>query len=158
MSFRNRIRTAACLTVAFCSWNSLIAQTSLSRDREAPATLTQFVPSRVVEAVDDARLVSLPGNTHFLARAQFDQGPVDQQLPLERMILALKRSPEQEAALDKFLTEQSDPKSPNFHHWLHAEEFGRLYGPSDSDIAAITNWLQNHGFRIDSVAKGRTNI
>jgi len=158
MSVRNRIRTAACLTLAFCTWNSIIAQTALSQDREDPATLTQFVPSRVVEAVDDTRLVSLPGNTHFLALAQFDQGPVDQQLPLERIILALKRSPEQEAALDKLLTEQSDPKSPNYHHWLHAEEFGRLYGPSDSDIAAITNWLQNHGFRIDSVAKGRTNI
>jgi subtilase family serine protease len=38
------------------------------------------------------------------------------------------------------------------------KKFGRLYGPSDSDIAAVTNWLQNHGFRIDQVSKGRINI
>jgi subtilase family serine protease len=40
----------------------------------------------------------------------------------------------------------------------YPEEFGSLYGPSDYDISAVTNWLQNHGFSIDEVAKGRTFI
>jgi subtilase family serine protease len=86
------------------------------------------------------------------------QGLVDPQLQLERMQLVLKRSAEQDLALQAFMAEQIDPSSPNYHHWLEPEEFGRLYGPSDSDIEAVTNWLQNHGFRIDSVSKGRVTI
>ena len=92
------------------------------------------------------------------ARAEFDQGQVDPQLPMERMILILKRSPEQEAALTAFMARQLNPKSRDFHHWLTPQEFGRFYGPSDYDIEAVTNWLQNHGFSIDKVANGRTFI
>jgi subtilase family serine protease len=51
-----------------------------------------------------------------------------------------------------------DRTSANFHHWLQPEEFGSLYGPSDADLSALTAWLQNHGFRVDTVAKGRTFI
>ena len=115
-------------------------------------------PSRVVERVDQSRTLVLTGNTHYLARAEFDRGPVDPQLSLDRMQLVLKRSAEQEAALESFMAEQVDPTSPNFHHWLEPEEFGRLYGPSDSDMAAVTNWLQNQGFRIDGVSQGRVTI
>ena len=56
------------------------------------------------------------------------------------------------------MAQQYDPKSPNFHHWLQPEEFGKLYGPSDSDIAAVTSWLQNHGFQIYQVNQGRVTI
>jgi hypothetical protein len=149
-------RLATCLMIGISSWIPAIAQTTVPER----ANLSEFppVPSRVVERVDDTRLVKLAGNTHFLARAEFDKGLVNPQLPMERMILVLKRSPAQDAALQEFMAEQLNPKSSNFHHWLHADEFGQLYGPSDSDIAAITNWLQNHGFEIYRVAKGRTNI
>jgi len=74
------------------------------------------------------------------------------------MTLILKRSPEQEAALEKFMARQLDPKSPDFHHWLEPKEFGALYGPSDSDIINVTSWLQNHGFRVDKVGNGRVFI
>ena len=116
------------------------------------------VSSQIVERVDDARVARLHGNTHPGARAEFDGGRVDPQLPMERLILVLKRSPEQEAALEAFMARQLDPTSPDYHHWLKPEEFGALYGPSDYDISTVTNWLQNHGFSIDEVANGRTYI
>ncbi len=115
-------------------------------------------PSRVVGQPDDTRLVRLPGNTYPGVRPELDKGPVDQNKLLQRMVLVLKRSPEQEAALAAFNERQYDPKSPDFHHWLHAEEFGKLYGPSNDDIAAVTSWLQNHGFQIVGVGKGRVWI
>jgi hypothetical protein len=115
-------------------------------------------PSRVVEAVNDSRLATLKGNVHPDARPQFDKGRVDPQLRLDRLMLVLQRSPEQEKALAEFNQRQYDPKSPDFHHWLDAEEFGKLYGPSDADITAITSWLQNQGFSIFEVSKGRTWI
>jgi hypothetical protein len=122
------------------------------------ATEASPVPSRVLARINDAQLTVLTGNTNPMAKPEFDKGPVDAGRMLERMVLVLKRSPEQEAALAAFNERQYDPKSPDFHHWVHAEEFGQLYGPSDSDIAAVTSWLQNHGFTIDQVTKGRVSI
>ncbi len=115
-------------------------------------------PSQVLNHVDDTKLVTLIGNVHPLAQAKFDKGRVDPGKLLERLVLVLKRSPEQEAALAAFNERQYDPNSPDFHHWLHAEEFGKLYGPSDSDITQVTSWLENHGFQIYEVSKGRVWI
>jgi subtilase family serine protease len=121
-------------------------------------TLVPVVPSLVVERVDDRRLVKLSGNTHPMARPEFNKGLLEPSKPMERMLLVLKRSPEQEQALAAFNERQYDPNSPDYHHWLHAEEFGQLYGLSDSDMAAVTSWLQNHGFQIYTVSKGRVTI
>jgi len=114
--------------------------------------------SRITNAVDEARLIRLQGNTHPLARAEFDQGVAPPDLPMERMMLVLKRSPEQQAALDRLTAEQLDKSSPNYHHWLTPEEFGQRFGPSDSDIQTISSWLSSHGFQVSPVAKGRNVI
>jgi hypothetical protein len=144
----------ACWSLGFAAWLPATAQTTtqLQPATEAP------VPSRVLTAVDDVKRTTLPGNTHPMARKQFESGRVASSVRMERIMLVLKRSPEQEGALEKFLTGLYDPTSPDFHHWLHAEEFGRLYGPSDSDVAAVTDWLQKHGFEIYDVNNGRTII
>ena len=115
-----------------------------------------YVRPRITQAVNEAQLASLRGNVHPLARPEFDRGPVEATLPMERMLLVLKRSPEQEAALEKFMAAQLDKSSPDYHHWLSPEEFGRLYGPSDQDIQIITSWLEQHGFQVAPVAAGRT--
>ncbi len=115
-------------------------------------------PSRIVESIDDAKLVRLIGNTHPLARPEYDVGRVDPDLPMDRMLLVLQRSPEQDAALDRFMAEQYNPESGNFHHWLTAREFGLKYGPSDADLAKVTAWLQVWGFSVEKVGKGRTFI
>lgn len=114
--------------------------------------------SRIVLPVNEGRLVSLQGNTRPEAKPGSDLGRVDPQLPMQRMLLVLRRSPEQEAALEAFMARQLDPASPDFHRWLTPEEFGELYGPTNSDIQSITVWLQGHGFSVDNVAIGRTFI
>ena len=63
------------------------------------------------------------------------------------MLLVLKRSPEQDTALDKLMAEQQDQSSPNYHHWLTPEQFGEQFGPADQDIQTITSWLESQGFR-----------
>jgi hypothetical protein len=77
---------------------------------------------------------------------------------MDRMLLHLKRSPEQETALENLIDEQQDPASLNYHRWLAPEEFGRQFGPSDQDMAVVTAWLQSHGFSIGQISKGRTII
>jgi hypothetical protein len=133
-------------------------QSSLSGDSAESQTVPLPVIDRVVDHVDDARLVRLSGNVHPMARPESDMGRVDSNKLLERVVMVLRRSPEQEAALAAFNERQYDPDSPDFHHWLTAGEFGQLYGPSDADIASVTDWLQNHGMQINEVGKGRVYI
>jgi subtilase family serine protease len=109
----------------------------------------------ITQPVDEGQLTTLKGNTHPLARPQFDLGTAPASLPMQRMLLVLKRSPEQETALRKLLDNQQDKKSPNYHKWLTPEQFGRQFGPSDDDMQTITSWLQSHGFQVGST-KGRT--
>jgi hypothetical protein len=116
------------------------------------------VPSRITEAVDETRLTVLRGNIHTLARPEFDLGEAPANLPMDRMLLVLKRSPEREAALRQLLEEQQDRSSPNFHKWLTPEEFGREFGPSDHELRAAIDWLESHGFQVNYVAKGRSVI
>jgi subtilase family serine protease len=115
-------------------------------------------PDRIVQEADDSQLAPITGNTHPLARPEFDRGPVDSGMVLEHMQLLIERSPLQEAALAAFMDGQLDPASPDYHHWLTPEEFGALYGPSDHDIQAITAWLQTHGFTVDGVSPGRVFV
>jgi hypothetical protein len=74
------------------------------------------------------------------------------------MLLTLQRSAERETALRRFLQEAHTPGSPSYHKWLTPEQFGELYGPDDSEIAAASAWLQMHGFAIARVTKGKTAI
>jgi hypothetical protein len=121
----------------------------------AQANLT---PSRITQAVDEANLTTLLGNTHPLAQTPFDRGAAPDALPTDRMLLVLKRSPSQEAALDTLLDQQADRASPNYHAWLTPQQFGQQFGPSDADIQTITAWLQSHGFQVNGVSNGRTVI
>jgi subtilase family serine protease len=119
---------------------------------------TSSVPSRISAAVDNTKLTVLRGNTHPMARAEFDRGPAPASLPMDHMLLVLTRSPAQQAALESLLAQQQDSVSPNYHKWLTPEQFGQQFGPSDQDIQTITSWLQSNGFQINNVATGRTTI
>src|SRR6266852_1227057 len=119
---------------------------------------TRAIAPRINEAADDSRLVRLRGNTHPLARPEFDQGAAPPSLPMERMHLVLSRSAEQESTLGTLLDAQQDKSSPSFHKWLTPEQFGQQFGPADQDIQAITSWLQSHGFQVAQVSRGRVVI
>ena len=139
------------LIVAVVS-GSLLAMSALTHAQSAG------VRPLITQPIDERHLVVLHGNTHPLARAEFDRGAAPGDLPMDRMLLVLKRSPQQEAALEKLMAEQQDKSSPNFHKWLTPEEFGQQFGPSDQDIQAVTRWLESHGFGNVNVAKSRTTI
>jgi hypothetical protein len=115
-------------------------------------------PARITQPVDMGNLVTLRGNTHPLARPEYDQGAASDSLPTERILLLLQRSAEQEAALRKLLDEQQIKSSPNYHMWLTPEQFGQQFGPADADIQAVTSWLSSQGFQVSHVAAGRTVI
>ncbi len=77
---------------------------------------------------------------------------------MDRMLLVLKRSADQEASLKTLMEGQQSKSSPNFHQWLTPDQFGQQFGVSDSDIQSVTAWLQTHGFTVNRVATGKTLI
>jgi hypothetical protein len=59
-----------------CAW----AQDSTQEMMAAP-------PPLITEAIDESRLTTLRGNTHPLARPEFDLGTAPASLPMQRMLL-----------------------------------------------------------------------
>lgn len=113
------------------------------------------VMPRIVAPIDDNQLVELPGNLHPVTKTAIDLGTADEGLPLRRMILVLKRSDAQQRALDTFLDQQQNAKSPYYHHWLTPAEFGAKFGVAPQDVAKIGNWLRSYGFSLEPVTQGR---
>jgi pseudomonalisin len=115
-------------------------------------------PPRVMQPVNEAKLVALAGSTHPLAIAKYDQGAVADSLRLEHVFVQLQRSPEQERALESLMAEQQDKLSGKYHQWLTAEEFGRNYGPAQQDIETVVQWLDSHGVQVNGVATSGLTI
>jgi len=116
------------------------------------------VRSRIHEPIDDSRRVPLQGHVHPMAQARFDRGAAPAGLPVEHMVLLLKRTPEQDQELATLLEDQNDASSPQYHKWLTPEEFGERFGVSGPDLQTVTSWLTANGFQVDNVAKGRNFI
>lgn len=89
---------------------------------------------------------------HPLATEANAIGRVEGGKAFHRMLLLLSPSPTQEASLQQLLDDQQNPKSPNYHHWFHATEFGEQFGASDTDMQTAINWLQTSGFTVERVA------
>ncbi|MDQ1453873.1 MAG: hypothetical protein QOK38_3739, partial [Acidobacteriaceae bacterium] len=126
-----------------------------------PASSQSQLPaprSRILQAVDDARVTTLSGNTHPLARPEFDQGTLADATPLSRIVLILQRSPEQESTLQQLIDNQQDKTSFTWHQWLTPETFGATFGPSDRDLSTVTTWLANHNFTGIQVNSARTFV
>jgi hypothetical protein len=60
---------------------------------------TANVQSRISQAVDEKNMVTLKGNTHPMAKAQYDRGEEPGGLAMNRMLLVLQHTPAQEAAI-----------------------------------------------------------
>jgi subtilase family serine protease len=105
----------------------------------------------VTQNVDEEKLVELHGNTRPEARAENDRGAVGDDLLLEHMLLQLRRPSEKEEELQDYLEDLQEVGSRNYHRWLSAREFGERFGPSDRDLDKITDWLEEHHFKINVV-------
>jgi subtilase family serine protease len=101
------------------------------------------------EAVDETKLVTLFHNTRPEATAQNDRGRVADDLPLDHLLLQLKRSPEREAALRQYIEDLHDRKSSNFHKWLTPEQFAQHYGVAQEDVDKVSGWLKSRGFKVN---------
>jgi subtilase family serine protease len=125
-------------------------------------SLTAFsqskLPNRITRAIDERESVVLQGNVRPQLRTAVDQGRMDGGQRLHGVSMAFKRSAEQEADLEKLLSEQQDPSSANYHKWLTPEQYADRFGLNSADLATVMAWLQGQGFTVEQVARGRTQV
>jgi len=112
----------------------------------------------ITQSIDEGSRVQLEGNRRPEANAQNDRGPVADDMPMEHLLLQLKRSPEQEKALQQFIDELHTMGSPDFHQWISAQEFGQRFGLAQQDLDTVTRWLESHGFLVNLVYPSGTLI
>jgi len=137
---------------------ALLCCTALAGAQSPKPLLTSPARDLITRPVEDSERTTLRGNHHPLARAEFDLGVAPASLPMNRMLLILRRSNERQEALESFLADQQTRGSAQYHQWLTPEEFGKNFGPSDADIDKVKSWLNARGFQIASVSQGRSAI
>ena len=112
----------------------------------------------ITQSIDEKQLIRLAGNTRPEANARNDRGQEPDGFAVEHMLLQLKRDPQLEKEFKQYIDSLTDKSSPNFRHWMTAEEQGEKYGLAQEDIDTITGWLQSHGFKVGYVYPNRMVI
>jgi hypothetical protein len=120
----------------------------------AQVASTAAAPRIGVEINGNAK-TALPNSKLPRAQAQYDGGRVAASTRLQGISIYFNRTVGQEAALKALMAAQQTPGSPQYHQWLTPEQFASQFGMADSDIAKVENWLEQQGFSIDSVARGK---
>jgi subtilase family serine protease len=62
------------------------------------------------------------------------------------------------AGLDELIRELYDPASPHYRHFLTPQAFTARFGPSESDYAALLNFVRTNGFEITGTQPSRTLV
>jgi hypothetical protein len=149
---RTFLRFATLTLAIVCGFTSLHAQSPLASLRPAaqinrvapnadlgPQTqLTGHIPGWVSNGVAASQTVNLNANLE--------------------LTIVLQRDPAVQAAFTQFLADQQTPGNPLYHQWLTPQQVGTLFGPTASDLAAVTSWLSAQGLTIDAVQPNQIMI
>lgn len=132
---------------------TLVAFAALLAAAPARAQYAAGLQPRIMSSQQPAEesFVALTGNVRPEARPEFDRGRVVDNLPMEHMLLQLRRPLEQERALQKYIDELQTKGSPNFHKWINARKFGEKFGPPAREMDAVTRWLESSGFKVNVI-------
>ena len=97
---------------------ALTGVASILTRREVPnvwaRTNGERKPILIHKPIDEGRRIRFRGNTRPEANERNDRGRVEDSLPLEHMLLQLKRAPELEQQFDEYIEGLTDKNSPNF--------------------------------------------
>ncbi len=134
-----------------CGWIAACALATTAVAAQTPAP-------RIRSEISNVQVSPLKGSQQPLGSTQFDAGRMPSDARLNGMSIVFNRSAAQQADLEALIAAQQDPPSPLYHQWLSPEQFAARFGMAQSDIDKVQTWLQQQGFSIDSVARGRNMI
>jgi subtilase family serine protease len=134
-----------------CGWIAAFALATTAVAAQSPAP-------RIRSEISNVEVSTLKATQQPLGSTQLDAGRMPSDARLNGISIVFNRSAAQEADLQALIAAQQDPQSPEYHQWLSPEQFGARFGMAQSDLDQVQTWLQQQGFSIDSVARGRTMI
>lgn len=107
--------------------------------------LSTSLPGSIAFAGD--QMVPIEGNHSPTADKLIAPKPA----PSDTMLtMSINLNPTNRAELERLLAAQQDPSSPDYHRWLKRGEFDQRFGPDPAVRAAITQWLEQKGFKLAS--------
>ncbi len=113
---------------------------------------------RITGPVSSSVRSALAGSHPARARAENEAGRVDGTYRIQSASITLGRSDAQQAALDALIAAQQDPSSPQYHQWLSPDDFAARFGAADADLAAVQNWLEQQGLKVEGISRNRSTI
>jgi subtilase family serine protease len=146
---RNFIRCALICIVA----NALALAGGARAQTQVSPEFRVAARSLITQTLDRSRMVPTQGAVRPEAARLPDLGEVDGTLSLEHIQLVLRRPSERQAAFDGELEALHTPGNQSFHRWLSPATVGSEFGPSASDIATTTSFLQAEGFTLNFVGQ-----
>ncbi|HWD82543.1 MAG TPA: protease pro-enzyme activation domain-containing protein [Kribbella sp.] len=75
--------------------------------------------------------------------------------PGREIPIALSLRPHDEAGLAQFVASVSDPRSPDYRHFLSSADYSARYAPRESDVDAAKAYLEKQGLRVTDVSANR---
>jgi hypothetical protein len=148
-SFGRRLAILLGASLAF-SLGVAIAQTPASQ----PADLSAGAQvSRLAGDWRSTAAVAVPFSQPPAASS--DLGVTPSGTRLERMLLLLSPSSDEQTALTAELANQQNSASSEYHHWLTPSEFAAAYANSAADVAAVSGWLEAQGFQVAPLPASR---
>ena len=135
-----------------------LAGSATASGSSALAGINTAEAARVTQVVNSNATATIEG-THlaFVSRLA-PVKPVSDTMQMNHMQLVLRPSAQRAAAMQSLLADQHNPHSSRFHQWLTPEQFGQAFGVTDSDIAAVKDWLVSQGFKVNGVYPNKTQI
>jgi hypothetical protein len=113
---------------------------------------------RLSGPIDEGNKIALHGTARPETRTAVDLGEVEPSRMIGPLMVLLKRTPDQQASIEKLLEDQRDPGSPQFHQWLTPEQYADRFGLLEGDMSTLRRWMESHGLTIDHSARGRNWI
>lgn len=152
-------RSGVCVWLFLAVLASTLSLSAQTAPGSAVAALQPIAQANRVSAKANlAAQVRLAGHIPSWARAEHQTATaVDLSTPTH-VSLVLRRDEAVEAAFEKVIADQQNPSSPLYHHWLTPQQVGDLYGPTQSDLDAITSWATSQGLALVSVQPNRVRI
>ncbi|WP_194897443.1 S53 family peptidase [Catenulispora pinisilvae] len=90
-----------------------------------------------------------------LAAGAVRTGAVAADTPLT---LQISLTPRDQAGLDAFLRNVSDPASPQYKHYLTVAQYAQNYGATDAQISALTAYLRGQGLTVGALTANRQTL
>ena len=61
-------------------------------------------------------------------------------------------------AMQAYALSVGDPESPDYRHFLTAEEIGSRFGPDDAVLRSVAAWADEHGLAVVATTPQRTTV